>query len=71
MKLLFRSSDGNERIIAEISSLDEANIEIDKFLEEHNYISYYRRLWNESDNRMVIDVGSWSEFFVLEKEEVE
>lgn len=71
MKLLFRSSNGNERIIAEISSLDEANIEIDKFLEEHNYISYYRRLWNESDNRMVIDVGSWSEFFVLEKEEVE
>lgn len=71
MKLLFRSSNGNERIIAEISSLDEANIEIDKFLEEHNYISYYRRLWNESDNRMVIDVGSWSEFFVLEREEVE
>ena len=71
MKLLLRSSNGNERIIAEISSLDEANIEIDKFLEEHNYISYYRRLWNESDNRMVIDVGSWSEFFVLEREEVE
>lgn len=65
MKLLFQSSDGNERLIAEVGSFAEANDEMDKFMEERNFKSYYKRVWDES-GRLKVDVGSWSEFFFVE-----
>ena len=33
-----------------------------KFLNEHDYKSYYQRRWVE-DGKVAVDVGSWSEFF--------
>lgn len=66
MKLLFQSSDGNERLIAEVGSFAEANDEMDKFMEERNFKSYYKRVWDDGENRLMVDVGSWSEFFILE-----
>lgn len=65
MKLLFQSSNGNERVIAEVDSFDEAIDVIDKFLDEHNFKSYYKRMWFH-EGRMCIDCGSWYEFFFLE-----
>jgi len=64
MKLLFQSSNGSERVIAEVNSFAEASEEMDKFLDEHSFKSYYKRLWEE-DGRLKIDVGSWSEFFFI------
>ena len=65
MKLFFQNSRGQERIIAEPSNREEVNKEINKFLDDHNFKSYYTRVW-EADGRLVFDVGSWSEAFILD-----
>jgi hypothetical protein len=35
-------------------------------MSDRNFKSYYTRMWQEPDGRIVFDVGSWSEFFVAE-----
>ena len=65
MKLFFQNSQGNERLIAEPFNREEVVKEINKFLDEHNYKSYYTQVC-EDNGRLMIDVGSWSEFFYLE-----
>ena len=65
MKLFFQNSKGKERLIAEPLNRKEVNKEINKFLDEHNFKSYYTRVW-EADGRLIFDVGSWSEVFILE-----
>ena len=65
MKLYFQNSRGVERLIAEPSNREEVVKEINKFLYVHNYKSYYTRVWKE-DGRLVFDVGSYTEFFILE-----
>ena len=65
MKLYFQNSRGVERLIAEPLNKQEVNKEIDKFLDDHNFKSYYTRVW-EADGRLVFDVGSHTEFFILE-----
>ena len=64
MKLIFKSSNGKERIIAEPSNIDEVFNEINKFLDEHNFKSYYTRMWEEN-GRLKFDVGSHTEFFYV------
>ena len=65
MKLFFKNGKGEERVIAEPSNREEVNNEINKFLDEHNFKSYYTRVW-EADGRLILDVGSHTEFFILE-----
>lgn len=65
LKLFFQNSKGEERLIATPTNREEVNKEIDKFLDEHNFKSYYTRVW-EADGRLIFDVGSWSEVFILE-----
>ena len=67
MKLYFRNSHGQERVIAEPTDEKECNKEIQKFLDEHNFKSYYTRTWTEPDGSEWYDVGSWSEFFIVRK----
>ena len=67
MKLYFRNSRNQERLIAECEAIQEVTAAINQFLAEHNYKSYYTRIWHDPDqNRFIYDVGSWSEFFELE-----
>ena len=35
-----------------------------KFLDDHNYKSYYTRMWNDEHGNTWYDVGSYTEFFV-------
>ena len=65
MKLYFRNSRGEERIIAEPIDEKECHMEIQKFLDEHKFKSYYTRTWTEPDGSKWYDVGSWSEFFIV------
>lgn len=69
MKLIFQNSKGEERVIAEPESEKEAMEYIYRFCEERNFRIYYVRSWM-SGNRKKYDVGSWSEFFFLESNEV-
>lgn len=69
MKLIFQNSSGVERVIALPNNEEEAMKEIYKFCEERNFKIYYVRTWM-SNNRKVYDVGSHTEFFYLESNEV-
>lgn len=64
MKLYFKNSRGEERLIAECETVREAHKEINKFLDEHNFKCYYTRSWGD-DKGVILDVGSHSEFFVI------
>ena len=68
MKLLFQNSYGEERVISEPKTEEEAYKDIVKFCDEHNYKMPYCRTW-KVDNRKHYDCGSWSEFFILVFEE--
>ena len=66
MKLIFQNSRGEERVIAEPTNKEEISKEIDKFLDDHNFKSYYMNVCEDDNGRLRIDVGSWSEFFYIE-----
>ena len=65
MKLIFQNSYGEERVIAEPTNREEIDKEIDKFLDNHNFKSYYTRVWEEN-GRLIYDVGSYTELFIVE-----
>lgn len=65
-KVIFRNSRGQEREIGTAQDQQEANKIINKFLDDHNFTSYYTRGWEEN-GRIWLDVGSWTEFFILEE----
>ena len=71
MKLYFRNSQGKLRLIAEPTSEKECNAAINKFLDEHNFKSYYTRGWIDVEGNKWIDVGSWSEFFICTENELD
>ena len=50
--------------MAENINNDEAFKKIHDFLDQHNYKSYYTRVW-QKDDEVWYDVGSHSEFFCL------
>ena len=65
-RVIFQNSKQEERQIGLASDYENANKIINKFLDEHNFKSYYTRGWIEN-GRMWLDVGSWTEFFILEE----
>ena len=67
MKLYFENSQGKERLIAECETVKDIGKEIQKFLDDHNYKSYYTRSWTNESNpkEKIYDVGSHSEFFIF------
>lgn len=67
MKLIFKNSQGKERVVANHKNEQEAIDEMRKFCEDRNFTIYYIRSW-EHDGRKIFDVGSWSEFFCVEKD---
>lgn len=65
MRLIFQNSKHEERVIAEPLNIEEVIKEMNKFMDDHNFKSYYMRVWEE-DGRLKFDVGSHKEFFCLE-----
>lgn len=65
-RVIFRNSRGQERQIGTAQDQQAADKIIKEFLDEHNFVSYYTRGWIE-DGRLWLDVGSWTEFFILEE----
>ena len=74
MKLIFRNSRDEERVIAYPETEDEAIKEMYKFVDEANkkrtdgkkFEIYYIRTWEDKNRRKVWDVGSHTEFFITE-----
>ena len=66
MKLHFRNSHGETRVIAEPTSEKECFAAIKQFLDEHGFKSYYTRMYFDTDaKRIIYDIGSHTEFFEL------
>ena len=70
MKLYFENSNGERRIIAEVSDGAEAMREINSFCDDRNFKIYYVRTWEDEDGYKVYDVGSWDEFFLLDSNDL-
>lgn len=68
MKLMFNSSNGNERTVANIVDENGALKEINNFCYEHGYVIPYIRTFTDGDGATVYDVGAWNEKFRLIKE---
>lgn len=64
MILYFKSSNGKRRELGEYSNRVDVFDAINKFLDDHNFKSYYTRIWRQEDE-VWFDVGSYTEFFVL------
>ena len=82
MYLYFETSNNEYRLLADniqgkidevVSDAMDRRISkiINKFLKEHNFKSYYTRVWQEDDNNVRFDVGSHTEFFIVSTEEKE
>ena len=67
MNVYFRDSHNEKRLLAE-NVLDKKEVwkVIQKFLNDHNFKSYYTRIWY-SDNYTWFDVGSHTEFFLVDE----
>ena len=66
MNLYFRDSYGDKRLIAPNLQFEkEIWVHIQKFLDDHNYKSYYTRMWYD-DGYTWYDVGSHTEFFLVD-----
>ena len=63
MRNLYFLSGGKKRLLGSNLDWDSALAMINKFLDAHNFKSYYKRTWETSDGTM-IDVGSHTEFFL-------
>lgn len=67
MNLYFRDRYGDKRLIASGLRFDEEIWRhIQKFLDEHNFKSYYVRTWYNNGYTWY-DVGSHTEFFLVDK----
>ena len=68
-KVIFENSRHEEREIGTTVDMQEAYKIIDKFLEGHNFKSYYKNVYEIEKGKIRVDVGSWSEFFYVEEYE--
>lgn len=69
-KLYFQHSDGSFSYVCDISNDD---LIVSKALEDlykrnPNYQSYYQRTWTDENGWTWIDVGSWSQFYIIKEE---
>ena len=71
MNLYFQNSQGKLRLIAEPTSDKEVHATIRQFLDEHNFKSYYTRIWIDDRNIKWFDVGSHTEFFICTENELD
>lgn len=66
MKLYFKNSEGEIRVVTEPKTKEEAMKEINKFCEDRNFKIYYTRSWRDKEGLKWYDVGSHTEFFILD-----
>ena len=66
MKLYFENSRGEKRLIAEPQTEQEAMKVIKEFCDERDFKIYYTRMWKTPDGSQKYDVGSHTEFFILD-----
>ena len=71
MNLYFQYSDGSQSLIAQnVQKGDAIRVALDDLNGRNpNFKTYYQRTWTDDNGWYWIDVGSWSEFYILRDEE--
>ena len=69
-KLYFKHSDGNVECLCEVKEDESAACYIaaalnDLHVRNPRYKSYYQRVWTDDSGWIHIDVGSWSEEYIV------
>ena len=67
LNVIFKNCKGQSRIIDTVENEKSAFKVINDFLDDHNYKSYYQRIWKKDDKTTCVDVGSWSERFIIQE----
>lgn len=65
--VFFQNIVGDRRVVGKADDINEVFAIIQKFLDDHNYKSYYSRV-TFGASELTIDVGSHTEFFFVSKE---
>ena len=67
MKLYFEHSNGEREYISNARNRDEAISLMyeDLHIRNSNFKVYYIRSWKNESNEEILDIGSWSEFYIL------
>ena len=60
----FERSNGKRVLLAENVDQKAAGVVMKQFLDDHNFKSYYTRVWEENDE-LWMDFGSHTQFMVL------
>ena len=68
MNLIFKNSNGRERVVATVDSEEQALKIICDFCDEKNLVIHYIRSWRYGNGKK-FDYGSHDEFFYLENGE--
>lgn len=69
MKLYFQHADGFRELICETDEkkyLGDALKDLHK--RDPNYKTYYQRCWEDKDGFIWVDVGSHTQYYVIEKD---
>lgn len=67
MKLTFGTHNKHDTLVAEFTTFKECWDAVNKYLEENKYRhSGYDRIVGLSDKEIMIDFGSWTEFFFID-----
>ena len=66
MKVYFKDSHGKKRLLKEVETKEGVWKVIQKFLDDHDFTSYYTRLWF-ADGYTWFDVGSHTEYFIVDE----
>lgn len=71
MKLYFKRSNDELIYVDDCSTRVEMFEKMNNFLSQYNYTPPYVRMWRTGENqeKVQLDVGSWSEFFIVEDNE--
>lgn len=69
MKVYFKNGNGNEQLIGEADNDKRAMKIIKEFCREKGFNIPYIRCWEAPENnRIIVDVSSHTEFFIVEYE---
>lgn len=70
LKLYFENSYGERKFVGNYSTDSEVPAAINKYVKQinPNFKIYYYQSYENDNGEIVYDVGSWSEFFILVRE---
>lgn len=66
MNVYFRDSHGKKRLLKRVYTNEQVWKVIKRFLDDHNFTSYYTRIWF-ADGYTWYDVGSHTEYFLVDE----